>query len=361
MWLPRQHAERAPQCTPMVEALWCLEQRACPRLRPTYFHKMPNHRWGSARRAKSILLNFGPQHPAAHGLVRVSLALEGDVIMRADPHFGLLHRGSEKLAETRSLLQSLPYLDRMDYVANLFQEHAYVRAVEQLGGAHRLTTHVALTRLILDELSRVLNHLMTLSAVCLDLGAMGPIFWAFEERELIMEFLERLSGARMHTALYRPFTFGGGGEMWVSRAMADLVFLVQRGARLTSGAFLGLLSNRALRARFSGIGQFSPAKLRAYGITGIIARSGGLSIDKRLGLGNQGYGGYTQLSLRSFCGRRGDNYDRFVLRAKEIIESLRLVAQGLSRHAEGAPTPPRSKFVSMEALIAHFHDSMGAA
>lgn len=137
---------------------------------------MPHNRWASVRRSRSILLNFGPQHPAAHGLLRVSLALEGDVIVRADPHFGLLHRGSEKLCETRSLLQSLPYLDRMDYVANLFQEHAYVRAIEQLNGAYRLGASVALIRIILDELSRVLNHLMTLSAVCLDLGAMGPIF-----------------------------------------------------------------------------------------------------------------------------------------------------------------------------------------
>ena len=169
-------------------------------------------RWQSVRRSRSLLLNFGPQHPAAHGLVKVSLALEGDVIMRADPHFGLLHRGSEKLCESRSLLQALPYLDRMDYVANLFGEHAFISAVEQLGGSHKLGSLVALTRLILDELSRVLNHLMTLSAVCLDLGAMGPIFWAFEERESIMEFFERISGARMHTAIYRPFTFGGGGE-----------------------------------------------------------------------------------------------------------------------------------------------------
>jgi NADH-quinone oxidoreductase subunit D len=202
-------------------------------------------RWQSVRRSRAMLLNFGPQHPAAHGLVRVSLALEGDVIVRADPQFGLLHRGSEKLCEGRSLLQALPYLDRMDYVANLFQEHAFIRAVEQLGGAYRLGGLVALARLVLDELSRVLNHLMTLSAICLDLGAMGPIFWAFEERESIMEFFERISGARMHTAIYRPFTFGGAGESWLAQLLPDAIFLVQRGARFTSGAFLGLVSNRA--------------------------------------------------------------------------------------------------------------------
>jgi NADH-quinone oxidoreductase subunit D len=316
-------------------------------------------RWQSVRRSRSMLLNFGPQHPAAHGLVKVSLALEGDIIVRADPHFGLLHRGSEKLCEGRSLLQALPYLDRMDYVANLFQEHAFVSAVEQLGGSHRLPSTIALTRLILDELSRVLNHLMTLSAVCLDLGAMGPIFWAFEERESIMEFFERLSGARMHTAVYRPFTLGGGGEAWIAQALPDLVFLIQRGARFTSGAFLGLLSNRALRARLSGIGQFSPSKISCYGVTGVIARSAGVAVDKRLGRGS-GYGGYGYVTFRSFCGRRGDNYDRFILRAKEVLECLRLVSQGLSRCEEGASARPRSKFVSMEALIGHFHESMGA-
>ena len=139
-----------------------------------------------------------------------------------------------------------------------------------------------------------------------------------------------------------------------------MIFLVQRGARFTSGAFLGLLSNRALRARLSGIGQFSPNKVHNYGITGIIARSCGVFIDKRLGWGGGSYGGYGYLSFRSFCGRRGDNYDRFILRAKEVLECLRLVSQGVSRYGEGAFHSPRSKFISMEALISHFHESMGA-
>lgn len=156
---------------------------------------------------RSCWLNFGPQHPAAHGIVRLNLQIHGEVLCRVDPQFGLLHRGTEKLVETRTVTQALPYFDRFDYVANLFQEHAFCLAVEKLGSASPQLAHIATVRLFFDELSRVLNHLLTLSATSLDLSAMGPIFWAFEERERIMELFERVSGARMHTALYAPFHY----------------------------------------------------------------------------------------------------------------------------------------------------------
>lgn len=156
---------------------------------------------------KSFLLNFGPQHPAAHGILKVSLIMSGDVILRADPVFGLLHRGSEKLSEKKTYIQVIPYMDRMDYVANLFQEHAYVLSVEGLFCV-KAKLNIYCIRFLFDELSRVLNHLLTISAICLDMGAMGPIFWAFEEREQIMELFERISGARMHTCLYKPFSLG---------------------------------------------------------------------------------------------------------------------------------------------------------
>ena len=157
-------------------------------------------------RLKTFLLNFGPQHPAAHGILKICLQMGGELVLRSDPDFGLLHRGSEKLAEKRFFIKILPYMDRMDYVANLFQEHAFVLTLESF---FKKTTQpsVYLTRIIFDEFSRVLNHLLTMSAICLDMGAMGPIFWAFEEREQLMELFERVSGARMHTALYRPFGF----------------------------------------------------------------------------------------------------------------------------------------------------------
>lgn len=160
------------------------------------------------RRIKNLLLNFGPNHPAAHGILRLSLQLQGEVLQRVDPQFGLLHRGNEKLSEMRTYLQTLPYFDRLDYVSNLLQEHVYCMGIESLLVQNEFyDINLEYVRTLFDELSRMLNHLLTLSAVCLDLGSMGPIFWAFEERERIMEFFERISGARMHTALYKPFYF----------------------------------------------------------------------------------------------------------------------------------------------------------
>lgn len=162
----------------------------------------------NSRRVKNMTLNFGPNHPAAHGVLRLSLQLQGEVLQRVDPQFGFLHRGTEKLFEMRTYLQSLPYFDRFDYVANIFQEHAYCLGVEALFAAkHSYMFCLDYTRTLFDELSRILNHLLTVSATALDVGSMGPIFWAFEERERIMEFFERISGARMHTALYKPYEF----------------------------------------------------------------------------------------------------------------------------------------------------------
>lgn len=158
------------------------------------------------KKSKTFLLNFGPQHPAAHGIIKIGLQLSGEVILRADPQYGLLHRGSEKLIENKTIMQSIPYLDRMDYVANLFQEHAIVSSYEGLTN-QKINIEVFISRIIFDEFSRILNHLLTVGAICLDMGSMGPIFWAFEEREQIMELFEKISGARMHTALYRPFGF----------------------------------------------------------------------------------------------------------------------------------------------------------
>ena len=276
-------------------------------------------------RVRTCWLNFGPQHPAAHGIVRLNLQVHGEVLTRVDPQFGLLHRGTEKLVETRTTTQALPYFDRFDYVANLFQEHAYCLAVEASSQGHALApAPVLLARVLFDELSRVLNHLLTLSATSLDLSAMGPIFWAFEERERIMELYERASGARMHTALYHPFFFDLA--VLTPRFWADCVSFLNRAGRALAGAFLGLLHNRSLKSRLGGVGQLSPAKLTSYGITGVIARSAGLHFDLRTHL-TRSYGAYRTLTFRSFLGRRGDNLDRFLLRVKEVVESFRIVAQ----------------------------------
>jgi len=311
---------------------------------------------GSRSAVRSILLNFGPQHPAAHGILKISLALSGEIICRADAVFGLLHRGSEKLCEARTVSQAVPYLDRMDYVANLIQEHSLTAAIEALDSTRRLRPDVAAFRVLCDELSRVLNHLLTMSAICLDLGSMGPVFWAFEERELIMTVFEYLSGARMHTALYRPFCIGAGVD--VSAVTSAVLNLVQRGARVINGAFVTLLANRAFKARSSHIGAFSPLKVKAYGISGVIARASGVCVDARLGLGAPSYAAYPAMAVRSFIGRRGDVYDRFLLRVREIVASYDLILSALSslRHLTPA-VESRSKFISMEGVISHFKKS----
>lgn len=341
----------------------------------------------SGRAIKGFVLNFGPQHPAAHGILKLVAQMNGEVIDRVDPQFGLLHRGTEKLFESRPFLQALPYFDRFDYVANLFQEHSYCYALERLNGLQNkpLDGAILVYRTLFDEMSRVMNHLLTLSATSLDLGVMGPLFWAFEERERLMELFERVSGARMHTALYRPFTVDltplTGGFF------RDLAYFLTRCGRSLSGAFLGLLHNRVIKTRLAMLGQISKNKALSHGISGVIARSTGLCVDLRL-TSAQGYGAYRGLTFRTFLGRRGDNLDRFLLRIKEVVESFRLISQAsqmlnplfsLGQYAnfrksscprEPNPTSParpqflvpsRGSYSSMEALIHHFRISSEGA
>jgi len=270
-------------------------------------------------------LNFGPQHPAAHGILRLIFQMNGEYIQKIDTQFGLLHRGSEKLIESKFYIQSLPYFDRFDYVANIFQEHAYCLTIEKLLNTKKtFDLYLNYIRTLFDELSRILNHLLTLSATSLDVGAMGSIFWAFEERERIMEFFERVSGARMHTALYKPnyFDLTTINEIF----LLDLSKFLLKCSRTINGAFLGLLNNRILKSRLSGIGSIQINKINNYGITGIISRSSGFKDDLRLKKINN-YGSYWYLSFRTFLGKKGDNYDRFLIRIKEILESFRIISQ----------------------------------
>jgi len=332
------------------------------------------------RHIKSFVLNFGPQHPAAHGILKLIAQMNGEVIDRVDPQFGLLHRGTEKLFEARPFLQALPYFDRFDYVANLFQEHAYCHALEKLNGLQTKPLDGALLayRTLFDEMSRLMNHLLTLSATSLDLGVMGPLFWAFEERERLMELFERVSGARMHTALYRPFTVDL--TPLTQGFFRDLAHFLTRCGRSLSGAFLGLLHNRVIKTRLAMLGQISKTKALAHGISGVVARSTGLCVDLRL-TAALGYGAYRGLTFRTFLGRRGDNLDRFLLRIKEMVESFRIISQVVQllnpiaakfvgtviggNKAPAAVTsthdsralfmaPVRGPYTSMEALIHHF-------
>lgn len=309
------------------------------------------------RRLRSFLLNFGPQHPAAHGILKIGLVLVGDLVVRADPQFGLLHRGSEKLTETRTLYSSLPYLDRMDYVANIIQEQSFVSAVESSFSLIP-NYNINVLRIIFNEFSRILNHLLTVSAICLDMGSMGPIFWAFEEREQIMEYFERLSGARMHTALLKPF--GLTSNINTNSLFLDAVFLINRGSRFINGSFLGLLNNRALKTRLSGVGFFSKAKINKYGVTGIIARSAGQKIDLRLNSSSVSTLSYNFLSFKSFLGKKSDCYDRFVIRSKEIIESFKIINQCLSLNVS-LYSLKKSKNISMESTIESFKNNSSFA
>jgi NADH:ubiquinone oxidoreductase subunit D len=280
-----------------------------------------------SRRIKGVTLNFGPNHPAAHGILKLVVQLQGEVMQRMDPQFGFLHRGTEKLIEHRTYLQALPYFDRLDYVANLFQEHAHCLAVEELSllrSSTGLDYCVAQARTMFDELSRLLNHLLTMSATCLDLGSMGPIFWAFEERERLMEFYERMSGARMHTALYKPGNFDL--TPMTHDFFLDLSKFLTRAGRSISGAVMGLINNKVLKTRLGSVGMLSLNKIMNYGITGIVARSGGLRKDLRLQR-NARYGAYWGCSFRTFLGRRGDNLDRFLMRVKESFEVFRITSQ----------------------------------
>jgi len=314
---------------------------------------------GERTKVQSFALNFGPQHPAAHGILKIAMVVAGELIVRADPQYGLLHRGSEKLCESRSFSQIVPYFDRMDYVANLFQEDSIVSAIESLDSPKRPSLLTLNLRIMLNELSRIMNHLLTMSAICLDLGSMGPIFWAFEERELIMEFFEKLSGARMHTALYRPFQVGV--DFLFKNTISDLLILVERGSRVVAGSFLALLSNKTFRSRCAGIGTFSKKKIFSYGIQGVIARACGVSLDSRLGLGSPSYSTYSSLSFRTFLGKKSDCLDRFVVRGREVVESYRLILQCLTLctgvDQVSLAQRKRSKFISMEGVITHFKET----
>lgn len=303
-------------------------------------------------RLQTIILNFGPQHPAAHGILKVSLALSGEVILRCDPQFGLLHRGSEKLIESKTILQSVPYLDRMDYVANIIQEHSFVLAFENSFLLKKKKINLLLWRIIFDELSRILNHLLTVGAICLDMGSMGPMFWAFEEREQIMEIFERVSGARMHTAIYQPFTLNG--FFFSKNLINDILFLINRGSRYISGALLGLLNNKSLKVRLANVGIFNVNKIKEYGITGVIARSSGLKYDYRLINNKLAFNAYSNVFLKSYTGRLGDSYDRFIIRTKEILESFKIINQVLLLIRTFGGSSNKSKFFSMESIIDHF-------
>lgn len=273
---------------------------------------------------KNININFGPQHPAAHGVLRLILQLSGEIIEKTDPHIGLLHRGSEKLAEDRYYLKSLPYFDRFDYVSMLSQEHAYCLAIESILGTTNINSMICQVRTIYDELTRILNHMLALSCHALDVGSMSSLFWAFEEREKIMEFYERASGARMHAAFYRPNDINY--ESINDTFIEDVLFFSKNCLVSINEMHNVLTFNKIWKQRLVNIGTFSYKTCLEYGLTGVLARSVGLKRDLRLSR-LESYASYPSINFRSFIGNKGDCYDRFLIRMYEMIESINILNQ----------------------------------
>ena len=278
------------------------------------------------RELKNFTINFGPQHPAAHGVLRLILELNGEVVERADPHIGLLHRGTEKLIEHKTYLQALPYFDRLDYVSMMAQEHTYSLAVEKIGGI-KVPRRAQVIRVLFLELTRILNHLLAVGCHAMDVGAMTPFMWAFEEREKLFEFYERVSGARMHSAFIRP----GGISMDIPLGLLDDVYQFARQFKFRLDEMEEMLTgNRIWKERLVDIGIVSFQKAIDWGFSGVMLRGSGLPWDLRK---MQPYEIYSELNFLVPIGNRGDCYDRYLVRIEAKRLQQRLTFPMLSLHA----------------------------
>jgi NADH dehydrogenase (ubiquinone) Fe-S protein 2 len=324
-----------------------------------------------AKDIKSFNLNFGPQHPAAHGVLRLVLEMNGEVVERADPHIGLLHRGTEKLIEYKTYIQALPYFDRLDYVSMMCQEQAYSLAVEklcsrylfgQLGASIDHPSDIVpirakYIRVLFSEITRILNHLLALTCHAMDVGALTPFLWAFEEREKLMEFYERVSGARMHAAFIRP---GGVAQDLPMGLCEDIYRFSQQFASRIDEMEEMLTNNRIWKQRLVDIGIVTATQAMDWGFSGVMCRGSGISWDLRK---TQPYDVYDVMEFDVPVGIRGDCYDRYLIRVEEMRQSLRIIMQCLNKMPTGMIksndrkiTPPsRSQMkASMESLIHHF-------
>jgi NADH dehydrogenase (ubiquinone) Fe-S protein 2 len=305
---------------------------------------------------KSFTMNFGPQHPSAHGVLRLVLELDGEIVTKADPHVGLLHRGTEKLIEYKTYTQALPYFDRLDYVSMMAQEHSYSLAVEKLLRCE-VPLRAQYIRVLFLEITRILNHLLALSCHALDVGAMTPLLWAFEEREKLLEFYERVSGARMHAAYIRP---GGVSQDMPLGLSEDIYQFAEYFPKRLDEIEEMLTGNRIWKQRLVDIGVVTADEALAWGFTGVMLRGSGVSWDLRK---NEPYEVYERLDFDIPVGTNGDSYDRYMIRVAEMRESVRIIVQCLNNMPEGpikvddakVVAPSRSDMkTSMEALIHHF-------
>lgn len=305
---------------------------------------------------KNFTINFGPQHPAAHGVLRLVLELQGEVVERASPHIGLLHRGTEKLIEHKTYLQALPYFDRLDYVSMMSQEHSYCLAVEKLTKCS-IPERAQYIRVLFAELTRILNHLLAVGCHAMDVGAMTPFLWSFEEREKLMEFYERVCGARMHAAYFRP----GGVSLDIPIGLLDdiYIFIEQFNLRLNEVEDM-LSENNIWKQRLVDIGVVSAETAIQWGFSGVMIRGSGLSWDLRK---SQPYENYNKFKFNIAVGVKGDCYDRYIVRMIEMRESLKIIEQCINNISPGnirsddrkISLPTRSDMKqSMESLIHHF-------
>ncbi len=305
---------------------------------------------------KNLTLNFGPQHPAAHGVLRMVMEMDGEIVERVDPHIGLLHRGTEKLIEYKSYLQAIPYFDRLDYVAPMCQEHAFVLAVEKLLGIEA-SPRGQYIRVLFAELSRILNHLLNAPALALDVGAMTPMLWAFEEREKLMEFYEAVCGARLHAAYYRV----GGVHQDMPAGMGDEILeWAEQFPKFLEDMETMLNENRIFKQRTVDIGVVSAEDAMAWGFSGPMLRASGVAWDLRK---SQPYDVYDKMDFDIPIGKNGDCFDRYLVRVAEMRESVKIMRQCIAEMPEGPVmtddgkvTPPSRSDMkhSMEALIHHF-------
>jgi NADH-quinone oxidoreductase subunit D len=305
---------------------------------------------------KPMTVNFGPQHPAAHGVLRLVMELDGEIVERCDPHIGLLHRATEKLIEYKTFIQAVPYFDRLDYVSPMPQEHTFCLAVEKLLGI-TVPPRGQYIRVLFDELTRVLNHMLAIPAYAMDVGAVTPFLWCFEQREILMEFYEHASGARMHANYYRP---GGVHQDLPPGLLDDIAAWAEQFPKVLADIDGLLTENRIFKQRLVDVGRISAEDAIDWGFTGPALRASGVPWDLRKA---QPYMVYDRMQFDVPVGKNGDCFDRYLVRMAEMTQSLRIIKQCLAEMPDGpvmtddrkVATPPRADMKrSMEALIHHF-------
>ncbi len=311
------------------------------------------------QKIRNFNINFGPQHPAAHGVLRLVLELDGEIVERCDPHIGLLHRGTEKLMESRTYLQNLPYFDRLDYVAPMNQEHAWCLAIERLCGVE-VPRRASLIRVLYCEIGRILNHLMNVTTQAMDVGALTPPVWGFEEREKLMIFYERACGARLHAAYFRP---GGVHQDLPNDLLDDIETWAKKFPSFLDDLDGLLTENRIFKQRNVDIGKVSEQDALDWGFSGVMVRGSGMAWDLRRA---QPYECYDEFEFQIPVGTNGDCFDRYLVRMEEMRQSAHIMLQAIEKLrapegqgdilARGKITPPKRNDMktSMEALIHHF-------